>query len=158
MPPVSLAALEPKFWQRFCDAVGIEMDPTALFPGEHQSPIRQKLTELFRAKTAAQWQELSQEHDCCIAVALAPAELADDAQAQKRQWLMTQSIGAERVPQLRLPITAPDAEGAPSPLAGEHTRPILREAGLSEAEVDALLRSGAVRQAKPRTTSPSTPA
>ena len=57
--------------------------------------------------------------------------------------------GAERPVRLlglpfKLSRTPGDAARAPGPGLGEHTREVLTAAGYSEAEVDALLESGAV--------------
>ena len=43
--------------------------------------------------------------------------------------------------------SATEGGGRPAPLLGEHTRSVLAEAGLAEAEVDAMLSAGIARQA-----------
>jgi crotonobetainyl-CoA:carnitine CoA-transferase CaiB-like acyl-CoA transferase len=53
---------------------------------------------------------------------------------------------------LGLPIKLSDADAGPkrgAPLYGEHTRAVLAELGYGEAEIDALVESGAAIAAEP---------
>jgi crotonobetainyl-CoA:carnitine CoA-transferase CaiB-like acyl-CoA transferase len=74
---------------------------------------------------------------------LDPSELKDDPQLRARAVLVEQDTPWGKSTQVRLPVGAP-AE-APPPAMGEHGRAILRESGLSDAEVDALVSAGATR-------------
>jgi len=75
---VSLAALEKKFWENFCHAVG---KPEWIFfhysPAKEDNPIFQEIKCLFATKTLQEWTELSQTVDCC----LAPVLETDEAKA-----------------------------------------------------------------------------
>lgn len=54
-----------------------------------------------------------------------------------------------RIRQMAVPSEwsgTPPAEPTPPPRVGEHSREVLREAGYDEARIDALIRSGAVRE------------
>ena len=57
-----------------------------------------------------------------------------------------------KIPQVRLPVTPRDKAHAPPPRQGEHTREVLREAGLSEEEIEviaeAFASSNGVRSAR----------
>jgi crotonobetainyl-CoA:carnitine CoA-transferase CaiB-like acyl-CoA transferase len=140
---VSLGALEPKFWRSFCEGVGLEFDMSAMMPGEHQAALRAKLAEIFASRTRDEWTAFNAERDCCLEPVLEPRELKDDPHLRAREVFVTQETPWGRSTQLRLPI-APPAE-APAPAMGQHTRDILADAGLSAAEIDALVKSGAAR-------------
>src|SRR5439155_11545620 len=62
---ITLAALEPKFFEAFCRGAGCEhliahqFDP----PG---TPAHAALEEVFAARTLAEWEAFAAEHDCCL--------------------------------------------------------------------------------------------
>lgn len=138
--PMTLAALEPKFWVSFCTGVGIEPDMSALFPGPHQEAWKAKLTALFASRTRAQWEEFASLRDCCLEPVLSPEELRSDPHLNARRLFFSVDMGGERVDNFRTPVT-PDASEyppTPAPRIGEHTDVILREAGLTDDEMTSL--------------------
>ncbi len=143
--PMALGALEPKFWMTFCAANGLEPSLDALRPGPHQAEIKAKVAEVIARKTRAEWVAFAAQHDCCIEPVLAPEELAVDAQLTARELFFSIPSPRGDVPQVRLPVTPKDQAFAPPPRSGEHTRAVLAEGGLSEAEIEALLAAGAAR-------------
>ena len=144
--PITLAALEPKFWAAFCAGVGLDVDLGALLPGPHQTALKEKLAGLFASKTRAAWAAFGAEHDCCVEPVTLPAEMATDAHLASRGLFFTLKTREGDLPQVRTPVTPRDESFTPPPRAGEHTRVILREGGLSDAEIDALVKSGAARE------------
>ncbi len=145
--PMTLAALEPKFWVSFCAGAGMEADMTALFPGPHQPALKEKLSALFATRTRAEWEDFAAHHDCCLEPVLSPEELAVDPHLAARGLFFAVGEGEERVRQFRTPVT-PGAEehpATPAPRSGQHTDEILREAGLSDEEVTSLKNSQIVR-------------
>jgi crotonobetainyl-CoA:carnitine CoA-transferase CaiB-like acyl-CoA transferase len=117
-----------------------------LMPGPHQAELRRQVTEIFRQRTRDEWVRFSLERDCCLEPVLEPEELRADPHIAARDLLFEIPSPRGPVPQLRTPITPPGHAFTPPPRAGEHTREILREAGLTDADVDALIASGAARQ------------
>jgi len=140
---MSLGALEPKFWRAFCEGVELEFDMGAMIPGSHQPALKAKLAEIFATRTRDEWARFGAEKDCCLEPVLEPRELRDDPHLRARGLFIEQDTPWGKSAQLRLPI-APPAE-SPAPAMGEHTRAILSDAGMSPAEIDALIASGAAR-------------
>jgi crotonobetainyl-CoA:carnitine CoA-transferase CaiB-like acyl-CoA transferase len=146
---VTLGALEPKFWSAFCRGVDREdlaehaFDP----PG---SEAHRALEEIFAARTREQWRAFAAEHDCCLEPVLGLDEaLEGDLVAAREMVVSLEQPGAERPVRLlglpfKLSRTPGDPVRAPGPRLGEHTGEVLTAAGYSEAEIDALLESGAV--------------
>jgi crotonobetainyl-CoA:carnitine CoA-transferase CaiB-like acyl-CoA transferase len=145
--PLALASLEPKFWMTFCAGVGIEPRMDALMPGPHQTELRAELAALFARKTREEWVAFSRQHDCCLEPVVAPAELRADPHVAARGLVFDLETPRGTIPQLRTPVTPRDTSFTAPPRAGEHTRAILRDAGFSDSEIDALLRAGAIREA-----------
>jgi crotonobetainyl-CoA:carnitine CoA-transferase CaiB-like acyl-CoA transferase len=77
-----------------------------------------------------------------------PDEIARDPHLASRGLFFELDTPRGPVPQFRTPVTPRDGSSfTPSPRAGEHTRAILADAGFDAAAIDALLASGAARQA-----------
>jgi alpha-methylacyl-CoA racemase len=146
---VTLGALEPKFWATFCRGVGREdlaehaFDP----PG---SDAHRALEAIFAERTREQWGAFAAEHDCCLEPVLGLDEALDGELVAAREMVVSLAQpGADQPVRLlglpfKLSRTPGDATRAPGPGLGEHTSEVLRAAGYSDAEVDALLGSGAV--------------
>jgi len=143
--PMTLAALEPKFWLTFCGATGIEPSMDALMPGPHQVEVKRRVAEVMASRTREEWTKFATEHDCCIEPVIAPHEMSSDPHLRSRELFF--SIPTERgeSPQIRTPVTPHGHDFAPPPRSGEHTRAILRDGGLRDDEIDALFAKGAVR-------------
>src|SRR5262249_45023632 len=119
--PMTLAALEPKFWTAFCLAVGLEPNMNAVMVGPHQSGIKQGVAEIFRGRTRAEWVALAAERDCMLEPVLSPSELRADAQLAARELLFDLPSPKGPIPQVRTPVTPRDDAFAPPPAPGEHT-------------------------------------
>lgn len=147
--PIALAALEPKFWRSFCAGAGVQADMSALLPGPHQAALKEKVARVFATRTRAAWAAFGAQHDCCVEPVTAPNEVLTDPHLASRGLFFKLSTPRGDLPQVRTPVTPHDERFAPPPRAGEHTRAILHEAGFTDAEVDALVRVGAAREAGP---------
>jgi crotonobetainyl-CoA:carnitine CoA-transferase CaiB-like acyl-CoA transferase len=146
---VTLGALEPKFWAAFCRGVGREdlaqhaFDP----PG---SEAHRSVEAIFAERTREQWRAFAAEHDCCLEPVMDLDEaLGSELVAARDMLVSLDQPGAERPVRLlglpfKLSRTPGDATRAPGPGLGEHTRSVLGESGFTEAEIEALLESGAV--------------
>jgi len=137
---VTLAALEPKFWLAFCAGAGIESDMTAMLPGPHQAALKAKLAGIFATKTRDEWAAFGAQHDCCLEPVLTPDEARADAHLTARGVFF--AMGA--IPQMRTPVTPKDATHTLPPKQGEHTIAILREAGIDDAQIEAMRAEGSI--------------
>lgn len=64
---VSLAALEAKFWQAFCDGVGHpEWIPAQLTRADGDNPVFYQVRDVLAGKTLAEWADFGQQVDCCL--------------------------------------------------------------------------------------------
>jgi crotonobetainyl-CoA:carnitine CoA-transferase CaiB-like acyl-CoA transferase len=143
---VSCGALEPKFWRTFCENAGRPdlIEHQFASPGSEGHAL---VAEVFRERTRDQWRAFNDEHDAMIEPILDLDEALDSDLVREREMVVEleqPELGAVRL--LGVPVKLSRTTGDPSrpaPALGEHTGGVLREAGLSEDEIAALLESGA---------------
>jgi crotonobetainyl-CoA:carnitine CoA-transferase CaiB-like acyl-CoA transferase len=143
---ITMGALEPQFWARFCQAVDREDLIEKQFERTGSDAWRE-VADVFRSRTRAEWKAFNDEHDAMIEPVLDLDEALDSELVAAREMVVGwDQPGLGEVRQLGAPVKlsrTPAAVHRPAPAFGEHTREVLEEAGLSEEEVDALIESGA---------------
>ena len=143
---ITMGALEPQFWARFCAGVGRE-DLVAQQFARTGSQAWAEVAEIFRSRTRAEWTAFNDEHDAMIEPVLDLDEALDSALVRKREMVVEweqPELGPVR--QLGVPVKlsrTPGTVHAPAPALGEHTEEVLRAAGFADEEIAALLGSGA---------------
>ncbi len=151
---VSLGALEPKFWQAWCRGVGRDELIATQFerPG---SDAHAQVTEIFKARTRAEWEAFAREHDCCLEPVLELDEALDSELARAREMVveLEQPGVKQPVRQLGIPVKLSRTPGTPArlpgPALGEHTEELLAAAGYTPEQVAAMLSAGAAAGATP---------
>jgi alpha-methylacyl-CoA racemase len=143
---VTMGALEPQFWARFCAGVGRD-DLVAKQFERNGSQAWSEIAEIFRARTRAEWKAFNDEHDAMIEPVLDVDEALDSELVRAREMVVEwEQPGLGPVRQLGVPVKlsrTPGSVHAPAPALGEHTRGVLADAGLSPEEIDSLFESGA---------------
>lgn len=124
---MSLGALEPKFWQNFCRAVGRE-DLVGRQFDEDQDRLVLDLQKLFAEKTRKEWEELLSGADACCEPVLSLEEMKKHPQLQARGMVTGGKFPA--FPFKVMPEK--EEEPAPAPTLGQDTGEILRGLGLPE--------------------------
>ena len=140
---MALAAIEPKFWAAFCEAV----ERPDLLPRHTGNPrqvteTRALLAALFKSRPRAAWERVFERVDACCEPVLRPDEIASHPLHWARANVMADAAGMKR---LRTPLLPRDAAPPePSPALGAHTAEILRELGYDDADAEELRRVGVV--------------
>jgi crotonobetainyl-CoA:carnitine CoA-transferase CaiB-like acyl-CoA transferase len=138
---LALAALEPHFWYRLCNAVG-RLDLVRR-QYSYSASVRRKVEALVRSRTRAEWMEIFEREDIPAEPVLALSEAREHPQARQRGVV---SDGPDGLPRLAFPARLdgerPRADTA-VPGLGEHTSAVLREIGAPAAELLARRRSQA---------------
>ncbi|MBJ7595372.1 MAG: CoA transferase [Candidatus Dormibacteraeota bacterium] len=128
---ITVAALEPKFWARLCALLGVEdLRDSAFATGTEADHAVERLEGVFRGATRAQWRERLGVEDACFEPVLTIAELLEDPQVRHR----AQEVDGS-------PVWFPFRVGAqahaptgPAPGYGAHSRALLAEIGVGDAE------------------------
>jgi len=136
---VSVGALEPKFWIALNQAIGRPPNVSEIVDPALQQKTRDELAAIFETKTAAEWAAFFADKDCLVEVVLEPDELSWHPLHQARGVFFTLDggPGVGPIQQVRTPVGTPSNAGPP-PRLGQHTREVLSEYGLSDAEITAL--------------------
>ena len=134
---ISLAALEPHFWQTFCETI----ERPDLLTRQFNSTVADELSVLFRTRTQAEWIALFADKDACLEAVLSLDEMLKSPPVQARGHIES----CEGQPAaLRSPFVFARRYRAPAPALGADTRPLLAELGLGEAKINDLIQRGIV--------------
>ncbi|MDG5761019.1 CaiB/BaiF CoA-transferase family protein [Natronococcus sp. A-GB1] len=144
---VTLAALEPKFWRAFCEAVGRTdlLEEHGSTDPNVRAALRAELESIFRERTREEWETALADVDAAVTGIYVPAELDEHPQFRARGLVEHPEDAPPRIgfPARHRETSTGTTESVPK--QGEHTRRYLAEAGYAEATIDRLLESGAVR-------------
>ena len=117
---------------------------------EHRAELVPPISARFRERSSAEWLERLERAGVPAAPIREVPEVARDEQT--RALAIVQPLGDGET--VALPF-ALDGERpryeSPPPLLGEHTREVLREAGLAAAEIDALVATGVAAEPRGQT-------
>jgi crotonobetainyl-CoA:carnitine CoA-transferase CaiB-like acyl-CoA transferase len=143
---LTLGILEEHFWHNFVQLapeLAQERFSTDALRREHGDALSELLSNIMKARTAADWLRLCQENDVPADLAVTPGEAARHPQLVERQ-------GLERG-YAKFPVWANGRRGGAirrrTPKLGEHSREILVELGFDDGEIAALRKSGTVAAA-----------
>jgi alpha-methylacyl-CoA racemase len=105
--------------------------------------LRERLSERFRARTRAQWCELLEGTDACVAPVLDMDEAPQHPHNRARGTFVIEDGAAQPAPAPRFSRTVPGIQ-RPPPKPGEHSIEILRDWGIGAELIDSLKRIGAI--------------
>ncbi len=135
---LTLAALEPHFWQAFCQAVGRE----DWLPRQLDPSLEGELRDLFRQRTLDEWMALFREVDACVEPVHTIEEVLAHPQVRHRGHVREEE---GRPVGMAPPFVFVPRERGSAPRLGEHTREVLRKAGFTAAEIEAFAAAGVIK-------------
>ena len=113
---LSVGALEPKFWDAFCEAV----ERPDWMGRSTEKELRDDVATLIKTRTRAEWEAVFADVDACVEVVATPAEAFAHPRATHRG----------RTPdRFQLPFATPPRALDDAPSLGEHTDEILAALG-----------------------------
>lgn len=126
---LAVAALEPRFWRRFCQAV--ERKDLLLGQFSQDGSVRQQVADLIASRDRRAWVELFSQHDIPVEPVLSPSEALEHPQMEARGWLKQ---GAEGNFRLGFPARFDGHRpwgGDHLAKLGQHTDELVSELGLA---------------------------
>jgi alpha-methylacyl-CoA racemase len=146
---LALGALEPKFFAEFAERVGLDRRfVERQYDRQLWPEMRDVLAALVRLRERDEWAAVLEGGDACVSPVLTLAEAAAHPHARQRQAFVEVDGVTQPAPAPRFGRSRPGAP-RPAPVAGQHTRELLAEAGYSEVEIATLLSAGCARQTIP---------
>ncbi len=146
---VSVGSLEPQFYVAMLEGVGLADAVT-----DPPEVLADKLEAVFRSKTQAEWDEIFDGTDACVAPILPMTEAAEHPHMKARGVYVERDGLLQPAPAPRFSRTEATLTTGPS-LPGDGTRAVLEAWGVSG--VDQLVETGAVVQAAPGEPAPARP-
>lgn len=131
----TLGAIEPKFWQRFCETVA----RPDLLPRQFDPSVGEALTALFRQKSRAEWVDIIAGADACVEPVNTFEQMIADPHVQARGHVHAENGKPVR---MNTPFVFARRQSANPPRLGEHTQEILDGMGIKD--LDELAAEGII--------------
>ena len=142
---LAVGSLEPTFYDELVRGLGIaDTAPDRNDPTQH-AELRRVIGETIRGKSQAEWTEIFDGSDACVAPVLPMSEAFQHPHLVARGTFVERDGLSQPAPAPRFSRTSATLTTPPPAKAGQDTREALTAWGI--AEVDALLASGAAAEA-----------
>lgn len=141
---MSVGALEPQFWDAFITLLGVKEVVPGQYDLDRYDEMRQLFADTFRGRTQAEWIEVFEGTDACVAGIIPLSEAAEHPHLRARGTFVTQDDLLQPVPAPRFSRTEATIGTPPTAEAGINTREALTAWGI--ADVDGLIDRGVAVQ------------
>jgi alpha-methylacyl-CoA racemase len=145
---VSIGSIEPQFYAELLRRTGLDGDPEfAQQMNKDTWPhLKRRLREVMLTRTRDEWCAEMEHTDVCFAPVLTMSEAAAHPHNVARRTFTTVAGVQQPAPAPRLSRTAGQVTRPPAH-PGQHTSAVLADWGVAADRIEALLASGAARQA-----------
>lgn len=140
---VAMAALEPKFFLNFCNAVGRpDLAALPLASGPDGFALKAALSSLFSTRSRDEWELLLADRDCCVSGIYTPDEALANPQIKARGLIRME----EGKPLLSVPMKFSNAActDGECPALGAGTANVLAQLGIDDAALAGLAANGVI--------------
>ncbi|MEK6988254.1 MAG: CaiB/BaiF CoA-transferase family protein, partial [Candidatus Thermoplasmatota archaeon] len=146
---MAVAAVEPKFWARLCEVVGVPELTESQFADEREKAgVVRTLRARFKTKTKEDWEAIFAKEKLPVIGVRHVSDLVKDPQVKARNLLPVVDVpGLWRMPVIAHPAkhsVSKTQVPARAPAKGEDTDAILRSLGYSVKQIEALAKKGVI--------------
>jgi alpha-methylacyl-CoA racemase len=137
--------LEPQFYSELLDRLGLARDQAfaAQMNRDAWPELSQRLAQVFRTKSQAEWCAELEHTDVCFAPVLTLSAAAEHPHNRARRTFVEANGKLQPAPAPRFSRT-PAAIGTAPAHPGEHSREVLAEWGVPASRIEELVARGAV--------------
>ena len=145
---LTIASVEPQFYAALLAKLGDQVSGMDnQWDMENWPAFKDQLAAVFKTRTREEWDAFFADADICYAPVLSMAEVRHHPHHQARGTFIDDGEIWQPAPAPRFSRTSGEVQRPPAEI-GAHSREILKEFGFEAAQVDALIASGAVKQAE----------
>src|SRR2546425_7675311 len=153
---LTIGCTEPWLWKNFCKAIGRpdfkrfarSTDQFVRAANAEEEAARLEIEALIRTRDRDDWYEALVKADVCVGKVYDVAEMVADPQINHRQMVVDVEHPTHgRVRQIGIAIKLSDTPGtirSTAPMPSEHTEDVLKDLGMTTAEITELRRKGIV--------------
>jgi alpha-methylacyl-CoA racemase len=141
---MSVGPLEPQFYDVFVELLGLEDAPDR-YDFDQTPELRRQIAATFASRTQAEWSEVFEGTDACVAPILPLSEAMDHPHMAAREVFVEHEGVRQPAPAPRFSRTTATLSSSPPLKSGTHTREALTAWGV--LDVDGLLERGVAVQA-----------
>ncbi|WP_433567236.1 CaiB/BaiF CoA transferase family protein [Nocardia sp. CA-151230] len=136
---MAVGAIEGKFYAELLVRLGLDEDPARQHDRRAWPSIRIKLAAAFATRTLAQWCDVFEGSDACVAPVVSLREAPTHPHIEARGSIVDHRGLVQSAPAPRFSLSRTEL-GNPPPAPGQHTRDVLTEWGIPD--VDDLIERG----------------
>src|SRR5262245_8576005 len=153
---LTIGCTEPWLWENFCKAIGRpdfvkharKPDQFVRAANAEEEQARNDIEALIKTRDRDEWYEILVKADVCVGKVYDVDEMVKDPQINHRQMIVeTEHPRLGKVKQFGIAIKLSDTPGSvrsAAPMPNEHTEDVLKDLGMSAAEIAELKRKKVV--------------
>jgi crotonobetainyl-CoA:carnitine CoA-transferase CaiB-like acyl-CoA transferase len=153
---LTIGCTEPWLWENFCTAIGRpdykrfarSTDQFVRAANAEEEAVRREIEALIKTRDRDEWYELLVKADVCVGKVYDVPEMVADPQINHRRMIVDVEHPTHgRVRQVGIAIKMSDTPGAirsAAPMPNEHTEDVLKDLGMTAAEIAELKRKKVV--------------
>jgi len=153
---LTIGCTEPWLWENFCNAIGRPdfkrfartSDQLVRAANAEEEAARREIEALIKTRDRDEWYELLVKADVCVGKVYDIPEMVADPQINHRRMIVDVEHPTQgRVRQVGVAIKLSETPGAirsAAPMPNEHTDDVLKDLGMTAADIAALRNKGVV--------------
>src|SRR3989475_9283568 len=153
---LTIGCTEPWLWENFCTAIGRpdfkrfarSSDQLVRAANAEEEAAREEIEALIKTRDRDEWYELLVKADVCVGKVYDPQEMVSDPQVNHRKMVVdVEHPKFGKVRQFGVAIKLSDTPGtirSAAPMPNEHTEDVLKDLGMSAAEIADLRKKRVV--------------
>ncbi len=144
---LSVGTIEPKFWQKFCDMIGLPELKERQYDFAHEEEIAQMISKKLQTKTRDEWVALAENGTFCVTPVYSPDEALENDMTKASGMLKTRQEDIGRIAYLNSAFTMSETPGNirfRGPYAGEHNCEVLSELGYTDEDIAGFKANGII--------------